>query len=401
MPNYSPAAWERAMKVRDVIVQAAMGRMTWFQAADVLGMSLRTLRRWRYRFKTQGTAMLVDRRRQSPSARAIPEAEVKRWLDLYRRRYAGYNVRHFWSTCRREHGLEWSYTLIRQLLQDAGLVRKHRPRGRHFRRREARACVGELLHLDGSRHVWLALRPEEYQHLIVVVDDATRRVLYAQLAEGESSHAVMTALAAVLRTYGLPQALYTDRASWAAVTRKAGERPDPKRLTQVGRALKRLGVEHILAFSPQARGRSERVNRTLQGRLVNELRVHGIRTLERANAYLRERFLPAYNEEFSRPPGDATNVFVSLGDTELDPILCFEEERVVGKDNTVQLDGVRLQIDKQPGRATCAGLTVTLRRHLDGTHTVLWGKRCLGRYDCRGRRLEAVAPLLDPSTVAA
>ena len=401
MSIYSPAAWERAMKVRDVIVQASGGQMTWIQAADVLGMSPRTLRRWRYRFQTQGTAMLIDRRRRSPSARAIPEAEVRRWLELYRRRYAGYNVRHFWSTCRREHGLEWSYTLIRQLLQDAGLVRKHRPRGRHFRRREARACFGELLHLDGSRHVWLALRPQEYQHLIVVVDDATRRVLYAQLAEGESSQAVMAALAAVLRAYGLPQALYTDRASWAAVTRKAGERPEPKRLTQVGRALKRLGIEHILAYSPQARGRSERINRTLQGRLVNELRVQGIRTLERANGYLQASFLPAYNHEFSRPPADPATVFVPLGDTELDPILCHEEERVVGKDNTVQLDGVRLQIDKQPGRATCAGLTVTLRRHLDGTHTVLWGKRRLGHYDARGRRLEDVAPLLTSSTAAA
>jgi transposase len=401
MPNYPPAAWERAMKVRDVILQALAGKMTWLQAADVLGMSPRTLRRWRRKFQEHGIDRLVDRRRERPSARAIPEAELQRWLRLYRKRYAGYNARHFWSTCRREHGLTWSYTLLRTALQTAGLVRKHRPRGRHFRRREPRPCLGEMLHLDGSRHHWLALRPEEYQHLIVVVDDATRQVLYAQLAEGESSHAVMSALASVLRTHGLPQVLYTDRASWAAVTRKVGERPDPERVTQVGRALRRLGIEHILAYSPQARGRSERVNRTLQDRLVNELRVAGIRTLERANQFLRERFLPAYNAEFGQSPADATTVFVPLGEADLDAILCHEEERVVAKDNTVQLDGVRLQIDKQPGRVTCAGLTVTLRRHLDGTHRVLWGKRCLGRYDPRGRRLEDVASTCNDSIEAA
>lgn len=401
MPSYPPAAWERAMKVRDVILQASAGKLTWMQAADVLGMSARSLRRWRHRFRHHGSVMLMDRRRRRPSPKAISEPELKHWLQLYRSRYQGYNARHFWSTCRREHGLRWSYTLVRQALQAAGLVRKHRPRGRHFRRREPRPCFGELLHLDGSRHRWLALRPEEYQHLIVVVDDATRQVLYAQLAEGESSHAIMTALAAVVRCHGLPQALYTDRASWAAFTRKAGTTPEPGRLTQVGRALKRLGIEHILAFSPQARGRSERANRTLQDRLVNELRAHGIRTVERANRYLEERFLPAYNTEFGKSPADPASVFVPLGDADLDAILCHEEERIVAKDNTVQLDGVRLQIDKQPGRRTCAGLTVTLRRHLDGTHTVSWGRRRLGRYDCRGRRLEDVPAPADPSNEAA
>src|SRR5262245_38431236 len=162
MPNYPPAAWERAMKVRDVILQALAGKLTWIQAADVLGMSPRTMRRWRRKFQEHGIDRLVDRRRRCPSPRAIPEDELRRWLRLYRDKYAGYNARHFWSTCRREHDLKWSYTLMRAALQTAGLVRKHRPRGRHFRRREARPCFGELVHLDGSRHPWLALRPEQY-----------------------------------------------------------------------------------------------------------------------------------------------------------------------------------------------------------------------------------------------
>ena len=239
----------------------------------------------------------------------------------------------------------------------------------------------------------MALRPEDYQSLMVVVDDATRRVLYAQLSEHESTHAVFQALDAVLKQHGIPQALYTDRASWATVTRKAGDPVDKMRLTQVGRALKRLGVEHILAYSPQARGRSERVNRTLQGRLVNELRVAGARSIEAANRYLIARFLPAYDAEFARPPAEPLSAFVPLGTVALEAILCHEEERCVARDNTVQLESIRMQIDKQPGRATCAGLTVTLRRPLDGTHSVLWGKRLLGRYDARGRRLETAARL--------
>jgi hypothetical protein len=391
MPSYTPAAVERVMKLHDVLVKAIAGKMTWVQAADLTGVTPRTMRRWRARMEQYGIEGLKDRRMLSPSHKAIKPGELATWLTLYGTRYRGYNARHFWSTCRREHGLTWSYTLIREALQAAGLVRRHRPRGRHFRRREPRGCFGEMLHVDGSQHRWLALRPDEYQSLIVVVDDATRRILEARLTEHESTRSIFETLAAVLTQHGIPQALYTDRASWAAVTRKAGTPVDKDHLTQVGRALKTLGIEHILAYSPQARGRSERTNRTLQGRLVNELRVAQIRSMDAANRFLRDRFIPAYNEEFGRPPALADSAFVPLGTVALETILCHQEERRVGKDNTVQLDTVRMQIDKQPGRATCAGLTVLIRRHLDGTHAVLWGKRVMGRYDARGRRLPLVA----------
>jgi hypothetical protein len=393
MSIYSPAAVERAMKLHEVLVKAIAGKMTWLQAAEVMGVRPRTMRRWRVRMERFGIDGLRDRRMCSPSGKAITPQELAKWLRLYRTRYGGYNARHFWVTCRREHGLTWSYTLIREALQKAGLVRRHRPRGRHFRRREPRGSFGELLHLDGSRHRWLALRPDDYQSLIVVVDDATRHILYAQLVEQECTRAVFDALAAVLTQQGIPQALYTDRAGWATITRKAGQPADKKHFTQVGRALKKLGVEHILAYSPQARGRSERTNRTLQGRLVNELRVANVRSIEAANRYLIEHFLPTYNDEFGCSPAESVSAFVPLGTAQLESILCHEEERCVARDNTVQLDGVRMQIDKQPGRPTCAGLSVILRRHLDGTHTVLWGKRVLGRYDPRGRRLQVVPGL--------
>ena len=191
---------------------------------------------------------------------------------------------------------------MKTALQAAGLVSKGRARGRHRRRREPRPCVGELLHLDGSRHRWLALVADTWQTLLVVVDDATKQVLQRRARRGgESTTAIMTALWAVFAQHGLPGALYTDRAHWAVHTPTSGSAPDRTRLTQVGRALQALGIEHILGYSPQARGRSERANRTLQDRLVNELRLAGIRTVAAANRYLVDRFLPAYNATFGRP----------------------------------------------------------------------------------------------------
>ncbi|MEP0773403.1 MAG: ISNCY family transposase, partial [Acidobacteriota bacterium] len=373
------AAVERAMKRQEVILRALSGALSWLQAADILGIHPRSLRRWRARYEADQLLGLYDRR-QLPSPRKAPVAEVQRLLRLYRERYAGFNVRHFHHLARRDHGVTLSYSFVRLALQEAGLVPIRRPRGRHRRRREPRPCYGELLHLDGSPHAWLARCPTERQTLLAVLDDATKRLLYAQLWPAETTQAVMAALAHVIRTWGLPLALYTDRAGWAFHTPKAGGPVDRDHLTHVGRALARLGIEHIGAYSPQARGRGERLNRTLQDRLVNELRLAGVTTPQAANAYLREHFIPDYNATFTRPPADPASAFVPLGDVDLDQLLCVEEERLVGQDNTVVLDGVRLQLTKQPGRPTCAGLRVIVRRHLDGAHTVWRGAHCLGHY---------------------
>src|SRR5262247_2611836 len=387
---YAVGAVERAMKIQEVILRALSGQLSWVQAADILGRSPRSIRRLRWRYEHYGYDGLLDRRRQTPSPKRAPVVEVERMLHLYRAHYLGFNVRHFLRKARREHGVRFCYAFVKKALQGAGLVPKQRARGRHRRRREPRSCFGELLHLDGSRHQWLALVPEHWRTLITVVDDATKQVLYAQLtAGGESTATVMMALRAVITTWGLPMALYTDRAHWAAHTPVAGGAADRTKLTQVGRALAQLGIEHILGYSPQARGRSERMNGTLQGRLVNELRLAGIGTVAAANRYLRTCFLPAFNAEFARPPADPASAFVPLGRVELDQILCLEDERVVGRDNVVTLAGVALQVAKQPGRRTCAGLRVLARRHLDGRYSVWYGARCLGRYDGRGRALPA------------
>lgn len=389
---YSPAAVERAMTVREVIVRAVAGELTWIQAAEILGCTPRSLRRLRSRYEQRGFDGLFDHRHQRPSPRAVPLAEVQRIAALYRQHYAGFNGRHFYQIARQEHGVQVSYTYVKTLLQKAGLLPKARVRGRHRRRREPRPCFGELVHLDGSRHRWLTLVPDAWYTLLVAVDDATKRLLYAQFVPGgESLAAIMTALRTILETEGIPGALYTDRAGWAVYTPTSGSAPDRRRLTQVGRALHQLGIEHIVSYSPQARGRSERMNRTLQDRLVNELRAARIRTLEAANRYLRQRFLPTFNAQFGRAPLDPTSAFIPVGRRDLDQILCHEEARIVGRDNTVVLDRVVLQIDKQRGRRTCAGLPVLVRRHLDGRHSVWWGPRCLGLFTATGQPFKRAA----------
>ena len=250
--SYPEAAWERAMKVQEVIMKALTGELHWYRAADILGFSPRTLRRWRERYEQFGYEGLLDGRRRSPSAKRAPVAEVTRVVQLYRETYRGFNARHFHQIARREHGVTLSYSFVKQALQLAGLIKKGRARGRHRRRREPRACFGELLHIDGSPHAWLARCPAQRSVLLAVLDDATKRVLYAQLWPGETVLAVMTALRDVIRAYGLPMALYTDRAHWAFHTPQAKGPVDKIQLTQVGRALDRLGIEHIPAYSPQA-----------------------------------------------------------------------------------------------------------------------------------------------------
>lgn len=389
--TYPDAAWERAMTVQEVMLKALSGELHWFRAADILGWSPRTLRRWRERYETHGYVGLVDKRLHRPSVRRIAAPEVERVLRLYREQYTGFNVRHFHQIVRREHRVTMSYSFLKQALQAAGLVKKYRARGRHRRRREPRACFGEMLHLDGSVHAWFALAPAERPCLILVSDDATKRVLAARFFPSESTVAVMTSLASVLRAEGLPMALYTDRAHWAFHTPKAKGPVDKSRLTQVGRALARLGIEHIPAYSPQARGRSERLNRTFQDRLVNELRVASIATIEAANRYLTATFVPQHNTTFACAPRDPASAFVPLGSVDLDTLLCHEEERIVARDNTVCLERQVLQIAAQPGRRSCVGLHVTVRRHLDGHYTICRGTQRLGRFGADGRPMDAAA----------
>lgn len=390
---YTEAAWERAMKVQEVILKALAGEIHWFRAAEILGMSPRALRRWRVGFEKYGYTGLLDGRRRMPSIRRAPIDEIERVLGLYRETYRGWNVRHFHQTVRRDLGVTLSYTSVKKVLQEAGLVRRKKARGRHRLRRDPRPCFGDMVLVDGSDHEWLSLVPGERQTMLCIIDDATSRMLYAQLWEEETTHAVLSGLYELVRAYGVPAALYSDRASWAFETPRAGGPVDKTRLTRVGAVLKRLGVEHIPSYSPQGRGRSERAHRTFQDRLVKELKLAGIRGLAEANEYIRTRYLPVHNGSFSRLPADPASGFVPVGSVDLDAIFFEEEERQVARDNTVVLHSVRFQILPQPGRRSCAGLTVSVRRHMNGTYSLRRGVLVLGRYDDSGRPVEAAGPV--------
>lgn len=385
MPFYSGFAVERTMKIQEVILRAMSGEITWIKAAYIIGVSSRTMRRWKGRYEEHGYDGLFDRRTQRPSPKRAPFEEVQRILRLYREIYMGFNVKHFHEIACREYGVELSYSFVKKALQEAGLMKKRKSRGRHRKRREPRECFGELVHIDGSEHQWIALRPGEKQTLIALIDDATKQILYGQLWEEESTEAILRALWEVVRSYGVFMSLYSDRASWAFHTPKAGGKVDKENLTQVGCALHRLGIEHIPSYSAQGRGRMERFNGTAQGRLINELRVAGAITIEEANRYLRKRFNPQYNKQFTRPPRDPVSAFIPVAGTDLNQIFCVHEQRVVAKDNTILIDRKVLQVEKQPGRRTCAGLNVDVRRHLDGSYSVWYGQRILGAFSAEGQ----------------
>jgi transposase len=297
---YSKAAVERAMKVQEVILRAIAKKITWWQAAEIIGISDRQMRRWHERYEKFGYDGLFDRRHGKPSPKRVPLATVEQVLALYRDRYFDLNVRHFHEKLQDEHQIGLSYTWVKQALQGAGLVRRGRKRGVHRKRRERRPLPGMLLHIDGSRHRWF--QDERWYDLIVILDDATSEIYYAQLVEEESTETVMMAVCDVIQRKGLFCALYSDRGSHFWFTPKAGGRVDLHRPTQLGRALRELGVQMIPAYSPQARGRSERNFGTWQGRLPQELRLHGIQTVEAANQFLREHYIAEFNRHFQVPP---------------------------------------------------------------------------------------------------
>src|SRR5881392_4431704 len=333
MLGYSKAAMERAMKVQEVILRAMAKRITWWQAAEIMGISDRHMRRWRERYEEFGYDGRFDRRRGKPSPQRVPMALVEQILGLYREKYFDLNVRHFHEKLRAEHQIALSYTWVKLALQGSGLVERGRQRGVHRKRRPRRPLPGMLLHIDGSRHRWF--QDERWYDLIIILDDATSEIYYAQLVEEESTVTVMAALRAVIERKGLFCALYSDRGSHFWLTPKAGEAVDPHRLTQVGRALRQLGIRMIPAYSPQARGRSERSFSTWQGRLPQELRLHKIASLEAANVFLREHYIAEFNRRFQVAAGQRGNAFSACRGRDLDRVFSLQFERAVNRDNTV------------------------------------------------------------------
>ncbi len=389
MEAYPRAAMERAMKVQDVMLQAMAKKITWWQAAEILGISDRHMRRWRERYVEEGYNGLLDRRRGQPSRRRVPVATVEKVLALYREKYFDLNVQHFHEKLQAEHGIELSYTWVKQALQGAGLVARGRKRGAHRKRRERRPLPGMLLHIDGSRHQWF--QDERWYDLIVILDDATSEIYYAQLVEEESTATVMAGLREVIERKGVFCALYSDRGSHFWLTPKVGGKVDYHRRTQVGRALHELGVQMIPAYSPEARGRSERNFSTWQGRLPQELRLRQLGTLEAANRFLREEYIAEFNRRFQVAPRQRGNAFVPCRSRDLERIFSLQFERSVNRDNTVSFQNLSLQIERVRWRATLAGCQVMVHQHLDGTLSLTHGPHCLGRYDGGGILLSAKA----------
>src|SRR5881409_2432567 len=389
MLGYSKAAMERAMKVQEVILRAMAKRITWWQAAEIVGISDRWMRRWRERYQEFGYDGLFDKRRGKASPRRVPMALAEQVLQFYREKYFDLNVLHFHQKLVEEHGIRLSYTWVKLALPGAGLVARERKRGVHRKRRQRRPLPGMLLHIDGSRHRWF--QDERWYDLLVILDDATSEIYYAQLVEEESTLTVMAALREVIEGKGLFCALYSDRGSHFWLTPKAGEAVDPHRLTQVGRALRQLGIGMIPAYSPQARGRSERNFGTWQGRLPQELRLAGCTTLAQANRFLREHYLTEFNRRFRVAAAQRGSAFVPCPQRDLERVFSLQFERTVNRDNTVSFLNLRLQIEPVPWRGSLAGCSVTAHQHLDGTLSLSYGPHDVGRYDAAGMPLAAKA----------
>jgi len=392
MISYPQRARERAMKVEEVILRAVSKQITFWQAVRILRYSPRHVRRIMQRYRHSGFDGLLDRRRGRPSPKRMPWTVAEQILCLYREKYFDFSVRHFHEKLREEHGLFYSYTCIKRLLQSAGLVVRARQRGPHRRRRERRPMSGMLLHVDGSTHRWLG--SEQYHDLLVILDDATSEMYYAQLVEQESTRTVLAALREVVEQRGIFCALYSDRGSHFWQTPKEGEIVDRQSLTQVGRAMRELNIEMIPAYSPQARGRSERNFGTWQHRLPQELRLRGITTVEEANRFLREHYIAELNRKFSVPAAQPESAFVPAGGKDLDRIFSVQQERVVNQDNTVRIANRTLQIEKAKWRGTLAKCRVLVCEHLDGSWSVHYGPHLAGRYAPDGSRYRGVQAAL-------
>lgn len=376
----------RLMRFEEIYDRFRRGRLSGQEAAEWLGMSERTFRRLRGRYEAEGPEGLLDRRLGKVSPHRIPADEVARVVSLYRDRYAGWTVKHFHERVREKHGVAASYGWTKSVLHASGLVRPAPKRSAHRKRRPRKPLPGLMVHQDASRHLWLPALARQID-LVVTMDDATSEIYSAFLVEEEGTASSFRGLSETIGRHGLFCALYTDRGSHYFHTPKAGEPVDKRRLTQVGRALQQLGIRHQAAYSPEARGRSERMFATLQDRLVKELADAGITDVAAANRFIRETYLPAHNRRFMVEPAEPGTALMAWTGGDLAEILCHQEDRTVSNDNTVTYGRLRLQIEPSPLRPHFVRARVQVRHYADGTLALFYGPRCIGRYHADGAPL--------------
>jgi len=371
----------RKMRFEEAYYGWTENRLDQTEAARLLGVCSRTFRRYVNRYEENGLEGLIDKRLEQVSHRRAPIDEVFALTERYRKRHSGWNCKHFYSWYRRDGGKR-SYTWVKTRLQEAGLVKKAPGRGKHRKKRAPSPLPGMMIHQDGSTHEWV---PGRKWDLIATMDDATNEHYDMFFVQQEGTGSSFRGIKTVIETRGLFCSFYSDRGSHYWHTPEAGGKVDKTNPTQFGRAMKQLGIEMIAAYSPQARGRSERAFGTHQGRLPNELKLQGINTIEAANRYLKEHYLPAFNQEFMQPAREKGSAFVPFLGGNLDDILCEQFERRVGNDNCVAFERMKLQIPSDQYRMHYVKVKVRVHRYLDGRLAVFHGPRKLSEYDEKGK----------------
>ena len=382
----------RMEKFLDVYDRWEQRELTQAEAAEILGRSERTFRRYIDVYELEGLDGLLDGLLGKRSPKALAKDVEEAILALYRSAYRGWNVKHFHEHVVKHHNYSLSYSCLKGRLQGAGLVQVEARKGGHRKKRERKPCAGMMLHQDGSREVWLEGQPA--LDLIVTMDDATSEIYSAILVEEEGTQSTFQGLLEVMLAHGVPSTFYTDRGSHYFFTPEVGGKVDKVNVTQVGRALAQLGVVHIPAYSPEARGRSERMFGTLQDRLIKELRLGGIRDIATANAWIRTSYLPDHNQRFMVEAALPDLAFVTVERSRIVEALCIEEERTVGRDNTIAWNSKRLQIPESPLRRHYVQAKVKVQAYPGGTLAVLHGPRVIGRYTGEGVLMEEKAPAI-------
>lgn len=372
------------MRFEEVYARFRKGKISTGSAAELLGISVSTFYRKRSRYEEEDFCGRFDRRLGRVSVHRAADFEVRRITELYAGRYRGFSVKHFHEFAQRIHGLRYGYTWTKNILERSGLIKKGKRGGDHRLRRERRPISGMMLHQDGSTHEWIPGLGFKVD-LIVTMDDATSVITSAFFVHQEGTESTFRALKETIESYGLFCSLYTDRGSHYWYTPEGGGKVDKYQLTQVGRALKQLGIQHIAAYSPQARGRSERMFATLQDRIPKELALHGITTVEEANHYLRKVYLPHHNQRFSVKAKEEQTAYIPWIGGNIDEILCLQEERSVQNDNTVRYKNLMLQIPQDDLRHHYVRTNVQVRHYLNGELALFFGNRCLARYDAIGQ----------------
>jgi hypothetical protein len=383
--------WEVfVLRFEEALEQYERHRLTAEEAGELLGMSGRNFRRLCVRYEEDGIEGLRDRRIGKVSPHRAPARELERMRDIYRECYSDFTVKHFHEQLVRRHNYKLCYTVTKLSLQAAGLVPKAKRRGAHRKKRVRRPLPGMLLFQDASTHRWIAALGHDLD-LVVTMDDATGTIYSAFLVEEEGTMSSFLGLQETIAAQGLFGSLYTDRGAHYFFTRKGEGKVDKKELTQVGRALSQLGITHIPSYSPQGRGRMERVFGTLQKRLPQELRLAKIRTIAGANRYLKERFIPDYNARFTVPAAEPGSAFTPYVGRPIEDVLCVQEDRVVGADNCVSYNRRSLQIPAQRHRQHYVRATVRVHEYPDGRLAIFDGPRCLVRFDPKGRGSDLVS----------